>query len=275
MRNDWLSFDDDPPLRRNWHGLLRRWLFSGALPENNHKKNLHREEIRYNQIMIPSQIKNMVLVEDNEILVVNKPANLPVLPDGWKPDAPYLVKLLLESYPDLMVVHRLDKVTSGVMVFARTADAHRVLNQQFEQHTTEKTYHAICVGNPKWDEHTARHKLRLNVGHSHRTVIDNGQGKPAETSIKVLKRFNGYSLLEAMPATGRTHQIRVHAYALGFPLLGDILYSAPKTGLIDRPALHARSLTINHPESGELLTFTALYPDDFRKALEKIRTGQL
>ena len=225
-------------------------------------------------------IKKLILYEDAELLIINKPANLPVLPDGWEPDAPYLVKLLKEKYPDpstgsgrgLLVVHRLDKVTSGVMVFARTPEAHRALNMQFEHHEAQKVYHSICVGVPNWDEHTAKHKLRVNVGHSHRTMVDNGHGKPAETAFKVLKRIKGYGLLESVPATGRTHQIRVHAYALGFPLLGDILYSAPKTDLIERPALHAQSLTFNHPVSCERLTFEAPYPDDFKKALRQLES---
>jgi RluA family pseudouridine synthase len=219
-------------------------------------------------------VRKLLLYEDSDILIINKPANLPVLPDGWDPDAPYLVKLLMEKFPELLVAHRLDKVTSGVMVFARTSEAHRALNMQFERHTVQKVYHAVCVGTPKWDEHTAKHKLRLNVGHSHRTVVDNGKGKPAETRFKVLKRYQMYTLLEAIPATGKTHQIRVHAYALGHPLLGDTLYSAPQTELIDRPALHAQSLTITHPHSAELMTFTAPYPPDLTEILENNRAGR-
>lgn len=219
-------------------------------------------------------ISKLILYEDEHILVVNKPADFPVLPDGWQPEAPYLLKLLRTKYPGLMVVHRLDKITSGVMVFALSPESHRELNRQFEQHASHKIYHAVCMGNPKWDEHTARHKLRLNVGHSHRTVVDNSQGKPAETHFKVLKRFRRCALLEAIPATGRTHQIRVHAYALGFPLLGDSLYSAPPTDLIELPALHARSLGFTHPLSGEPLSFSAPYPPDFAAVLDKIRAGQ-
>lgn len=211
-----------------------------------------------------------ILHLDNSLLIVNKPAGIPVLPDGWDADAPYLLRQCEEQFGRLWVVHRLDKITSGVMVFARTAEAHQLLNRQFEQHQAQKVYHAISVGVPKWDEHTAKHKLRINVGHSHRTVVDNGQGKPAETRFKVLKRYTGYSLLESTPATGRTHQIRVHAYALGFPLLADLLYSAPPTDLIARPALHAISLTITHPESGERLAFSAPYPEDFVLALGKL-----
>lgn len=223
-------------------------------------------------MQIPS-IKTILLHKDEDILIVNKPANLSVLPEGWEPDAPYLFKALQEIYPELLVVHRLDKITSGVMVFARNPEAHRALNLQFEKHETQKSYHAICTGLPRWDEHIARHKLRINVGHSHRTVVDNGHGKPAETHFKVLKRFAEAALLEAVPATGRTHQIRVHAYALGHPLLGDNLYSAPPTELIQRPALHAHTLSITHPVSGERMSFTAPYPADIRDVIENIRAG--
>jgi len=204
---------------------------------------------------------------DQHIIVINKPAGIPVLPDGWDKDAPYLVKLLEAEYGKLWVVHRLDKITSGVMVFTRTAEAHRSLNIQFDRHEVIKVYHVICTGEPKWDEHVARHPLRIDVGHSHRSVVDNARGIPAETTFRLLQRFGGFSLLEALPGTGRTHQIRVHAYALGFPLLGDILYSAPKTDLISRPALHAKSLTFVHPVSGERLSYTTPYPDDFNNAL--------
>ncbi len=207
------------------------------------------------------------------MLLVNKPSGIPVLPDGWEKDAPYLVKLIEEQLGKIWVVHRLDKITSGVMVFARSKDAHRALSMQFEQHEVKKIYQALVVGNPDWDEHTARHPLRVDVGHSHRTVVDDRRGKPSETTFRVLERFNGFSLLEAIPATGRTHQIRVHAFAIGFPLLGDTLYGDKKTDLISRPALHAESLTITHPVTGERMTFHAPKPEDFNLAVEKIRAG--
>ena len=217
-----------------------------------------------------------ILYPDEHILIINKPAGLPVLPDGWEKDAPYLVKSLEEGYGRIFIVHRLDKVTSGVMVFARDAETHRALNIQFENHQAEKVYHAIVQGNLKWDEKTARHPLRANVGHKHRSMVDNKNGKPSETRFKVLKRFQARPeqgrgdsvLIEAKPMTGRTHQIRVHAYALGHPLLGDTLYGAEKTDVIARPALHAYSLTI--VMNGEPMAFKAPYPDDFRVALERL-----
>jgi 23S rRNA pseudouridine955/2504/2580 synthase/23S rRNA pseudouridine1911/1915/1917 synthase len=214
-----------------------------------------------------------VIYQDESILVVDKPAGLSVLPDGWELDSNYLVRMLELDYSRIWVVHRLDKVTSGVMVFALNAEAHRNLNNQFETHQTGKTYHALCNGIPKWEQHTARHPLRINVGHSHRTVVDHAKGKPSVTSFTVLEKLGDAALLEAKPATGRTHQVRVHAYALGHPLLGDTLYSAPPTDLIGRPALHALSLTINHPKSGKPVKFEALYPEDFKFALDKLREG--
>lgn len=212
-----------------------------------------------------------VLFSDEQILVINKPADLSVLPEGWEKDTPYLVKLLEEKYGKVWVVHRIDKITSGVIVFALTAEAHRSLNIQFEKHEVEKFYHALVNGVPKWEEKTTKFPLRVNVGHRHRTVVDDRRGVRSETRFKLLERYQAAALVEASPMTGRTHQIRVHAYALGHPLLGDVLYSAPETNLIERPALHAYALTLRHPETGKSLTFQADYPNDFMNAVRLLR----
>ncbi len=206
--------------------------------------------------------------QDNHILVLNKPAGIPVLPDGWEKDSPCLVKMLEEEFGKMWVVHRLDKITSGVMVFAREAESHRALNMQFENHEVEKVYHAIVEGNPKWEERTAKHPLRINVGHKHRTVVDDRNGKPSETRFRLRELYQSSAVIEAMPKTGRTHQVRVHASALGHPLVGDVLYGAAESNIITRPALHALSLTFTHPISHERLTFTAEYPQDFATALK-------
>ena len=234
-----------------------------------------------------------IIYKDEHILIINKPAGLSVLPEGWEPNAPYLVKLLEEEYenpstgshcPDapsggqrIWVVHRLDKSTSGVLAFALTAEAHRALSIQFEKHEVEKVYRAITVGAPPWKERVTKFPLRVNVGNKHRTKVDNKNGVHSETKFKVLswnqtsdELAEGAALVEARPTTGRTHQIRVHAYALGYPLLGDTLYSAPETNIIARPALHAHSLSFNHPVSNEQVSFTVPYPADFKKALERL-----
>ncbi len=212
-----------------------------------------------------------IVYSDSQILVINKPADLSVLPEGWEKDAPYLVRMLEETYEKIWVVHRIDKITSGVIVFALTAEAHRSLNIQFEKHEVEKVYHALVNGLPKWEEKITKFPLRVNVGHKHRTMVDNRNGVRSETRFKLLERYQASALVEASPMTGRTHQIRVHAYALGHPLLGDILYSAPETNLIARPALHAYSLTLRHPETGKSLTFQADYPNDYMNAVRLLR----
>jgi RluA family pseudouridine synthase len=163
----------------------------------------------------------------------------------------------------------LDKFTSGVMVFARTAEAHRALNMQFDKHETTKIYHAIVEGNPKWEEKTTKFPLRANVGHKHRTVVDDRDGKQSETRFRLLEQYQSSAWMEAAPMTGRTHQIRVHASALGHPLLGDLLYGASETNLIMRPALHAHSLSIKLND--EQLTFSADQPDDFRATLARLK----
>lgn len=208
------------------------------------------------------------LHKDDHILVIDKPAGMPVLPDGWNKDSPYLLKMLQEQFGNVFVVHRLDKITSGVMVFARDSDSHRALNLQFENHEVEKIYHAMAEGAPTWDEKTARHPLRVNVGHKHRTAVDHRNGKPSETRFRVLKRYQAAVLVEAKPVTGRTHQVRAHASALGHPLVADVLYGGHATDQIARPALHALSLTFTHPVTDERLTFRAEYPPDFATALK-------
>ena len=209
-----------------------------------------------------------IIHADEHIIILNKPAEIPVLPDGWEKDSPYLVKMLEEEFGRIWVVHRLDKITSGVMVFARDAESHRALNMQFENHEVEKVYHAIVEGKPTWEEKVAKHPLRVNVGHKHRTVVDDRNGKPSETRFRLRKLYQSSALVEAMPTTGRTHQVRVHAKALGHPLVGDVLYGAAESKIIARPALHAWSLTFTHPITHERLTFKAEYPQDFATALK-------
>jgi 23S rRNA-/tRNA-specific pseudouridylate synthase len=141
----------------------------------------------------------------------------------------------------------------------------------FETHAVSKTYRLLVNGLPAWDNHTARHRLRPDVGHNHRTAIDHAQGKPASTHFRVMDRFSSTTLLEATPETGRTHQVRAHAAALGFPILGDALYGAPETQVISRPALHAYSLGFEF--EARQYSFTAPYPEDFIEALKKLGAG--
>lgn len=211
-----------------------------------------------------------IVHQDEHIIVINKPAGLSVLNEGWDPDAPYLRQMLENEFERIWVVHRLDKITSGVMVFALTAEAHRRLNRQFERHDVEKIYQAIVEGVPPWNVRNARHMLRTNVGRAHRTVVVHKRGKNSETDFKVLKRGQAEALVEARPKTGRTHQVRVHLSALEFPLLGDTLYGASETELVDRPALHAYSLGFTHPITSKHLTFVVDPPTDFQEVLKRL-----
>jgi len=213
-----------------------------------------------------------ILYVDDHLLVINKPAGLPLLAEGWDRRAPYLLKMLEEQFGRLWVVHRLDKFTSGVMVLAREAEIHRALSLYFEKRWVEKVYHAIVVGVPAWDERTVRLPLRANVGHAHRTVVDTRSGKPCETRFRVLERRPAHVLIEARPITGRTHQVRAHASAVGHPLLGDVLYGAPQTDILARPALHAYSLRLPRLVQGapRAQAFIAPYPEDFENALRRL-----
>ena len=204
---------------------------------------------------------------DEALLVINKPAGLHTLPDGYDASLPHVRGLLEPEYGRLWIVHRLDRETSGVLLLARSPVAHRSLNTQFEQHQVRKVYHALVAGSPTWQETTCQLPLRTNVGHRHRTAVDVRGGKPAVTHLRVLQRFESCTLLEAAPETGRTHQIRAHLAALGCPILGDVLYGGEFSaqGLF----LHARSLVISHPLNGESLKFEAEYPIDKKFILPK------
>ncbi len=215
-----------------------------------------------------------ILYSDDALIAVAKPAGMAAVPGGWEDDSPSLKESLEAEYGQLWIVHRLDKVTSGVIVFARTAEAHRSLSQSFETHSTRKTYVAIVCGCPQWKDYTCRLPLLVDVGHRHRTAINKARGREALTRFQVQERFAAHALMEASPETGRTHQIRAHISALGFPILADTLYGAEISDLIGRPALHARSLVLEHPISGRQLTLSAPLPRDFLDALEGLKAGR-
>jgi len=226
-----------------------------------------------------------VLHVDEAILVVNKPPGLPSLPDGYDASAPHLKSLLEREFGPVWIVHRLDRQTSGVIVLARSAAAHRHLNTQFEQRQVSKSYHALVTGNPSWEEKTVRLPLRPNGDRRHRTIVDADNGKPAVTELKVKQHYYGAKvcLVEAIPHTGRTHQIRAHLAAIGHPLVADALYGGGKAllcsqilpptsfttdiPLLERAALHANSLEFVHPTRSVRLSFSAPYPVDLARVL--------
>jgi RluA family pseudouridine synthase len=235
-------------------------------------------------------LEEIVLWQDEALLAVNKPAGIAVLAEGWDAQKPYLTGLLGQRFGRLWTVHRLDKDTSGVLLLARTAQAHRALNIQFEQRRVGKAYHVLVVGQPDWQERWVRLPLRTNGDRRHRTVVDLEGGKPCETEFHLLEGFGGYALIEAILHTGRTHQIRAHLAAISLPVVADALYgdgqplpsypaeSRPCMGedrklpVLERTGLHARRLVLEHPVSRQNLELEAPYPPDFDQALAYLRS---
>jgi RluA family pseudouridine synthase len=216
-----------------------------------------------------------ILYEDPFLLCINKPAGLLSIRDGYDPHLPYVSALLEPRYGKMWIVHRLDRETSGVFLLARSPESHRLMNEAFEGRQVHKAYHAIALGHPTWDYKQANFPLKVDADRRHRTLVRPSGGKPAQTNFRVIKSSDNYTLLEAQPLSGYTHQIRAHAFALGFPILADSLYSLGKQFLksgetqaaISRLALHAYTLEFRHPITGLDMRLTAPYPDDFRSAL--------
>ncbi len=230
-----------------------------------------------------------VLHEDERLLAVDKPVGFLSAPDRYDPNAPTVKALLEEEHGRLWPVHRLDRDTTGVLLFARTADAHRDLSLAFEHHEVLKIYHALIRGRPDWKETSCELPLLQDGDKLHRTIIDAGRGKHAKTNFALLETWRGYCLVEARPETGRTHQIRVHLSALGFPVVCDPLYgttepvllSKVKRGwkgdeyderpLLSRTALHAFAVEIpGFGPDGGVLRVEAPYPKDLRAVVNQL-----
>ena len=231
--------------------------------------------------VVPEDIPIDILYEDSDIIVVNKEPGMIVHPLPSKTSGT-LVNAILALCDDLQgiggvlrpgIVHRLDKETSGVMVIAKNDLAHNSLSLQFKNREVKKRYLAIVVGKVKEDFGVidlpiGRHpQLRVKMA-----VLS--WGKKAITEYKVLRRFkNLATLVEVVPKTGRTHQIRLHMKSIGNPVLGDKLYGR---GLKDeifgarRQMLHALSIEFRHPRSGEIVRFNAPIPEDFKMVLRNL-----
>jgi tRNA pseudouridine32 synthase / 23S rRNA pseudouridine746 synthase len=217
-----------------------------------------------------------LIYQDDFLLIVNKPSGLRTIPDGYNPDLPHLSGILTQQFGRLWTVHRLDKETSGILIFARDPDVHRHLNLQFERREITKIYHAIAFGSPPWQKKEIELPLRVNGDRKHRTIIDQKQGKPATSTVEVLARYSQASLLAIQPKSGYTHQIRAHLAAVGFPILFDPLYNpapnSPFTEDFSRLALHALQIKLVHPKTETTAIFKAPYPQDFVEMLAAVNT---
>ena len=201
-----------------------------------------------------------VLHADHEILLVNKPAGLLSVPGKGEHLADCLLARVQTAFPEALLVHRLDRDTSGVMIFALTPHAQRHLGLQFEKRHTRKVYVARVAG--EIAEKTGTIDLPLIVDWPNRPLqkVDHKTGKPAQTDWRVVRRGIGETRVRLFPKTGRSHQLRVHMLSIGHPILGDPFYATGTALDHPRMMLHAESLRIRHPDGGVGMTFSATTP---------------
>lgn len=207
---------------------------------------------------MPPDVPLAVLHDDHELLAVEKPAGLLSVPGKGAHLADCLLARVQAAFPTALLVHRLDRDTSGVMVFALTGHAQRFLSKQFEERRARKTYVARIAGLLAPTTGAVDLPLIVDWPRRPRQMVCFDTGKPSLTEYRVLKASESESRVRLWPRTGRTHQLRVHMLALGHPILGDPLY-APDAAF-SRMMLHAEELRINHPESGRGMAFRAKAP---------------
>ncbi len=226
----------------------------------------------------PESIPFDILYKDDDVLVVDKPAGLPVHPAPGHPEHTLvnavLAYLSIPSDADDSlrpgIVHRLDMDTSGVMLVARNRSARDNLLEQFKSRSVVKVYLVLVMGHLSPE----RGVIEAPIGRDPRNrkrmaVVADGEGRPARTEYRVIKYTGDYSLLEVALETGRTHQIRVHLAAIGYPVVGDATYGK-KSALVSRQFVHASRLGFRLPSTGEYVEFEAVLPSDLAKALEDI-----
>lgn len=208
----------------------------------------------------PPSVPIEVLHEDSDLLIVNKPAGLLSVPGKGPELADCLLARLERAFPTARLVHRLDRDTSGVMVFALTEHAQRHLGQQFEARKVKKTYVARVAGRLEPKTGTVDLPLIVDWPNRPRQMVCHETGKPALTDWKVVKSDDAESRVRLFPLTGRSHQLRVHMLALGHPILGDGLYAPETAEHYPRMLLHAEELRVNHPHTGKGMKFRAPAP---------------
>ena len=201
-----------------------------------------------------------VVYEDAHVVAVTKPTGLLSVPGKGEHLSDCMLSRVMVAFPDALLVHRLDRDTSGVMVFALTAHSQRSMSMQFEARSTKKTYVACVAGEVKESEGEIDLPLIVDWPNRPRQMVSHEMGKPAVTEFKRMSVADGQSRLRLFPKTGRSHQLRVHCLAIGHPILGDPLYSPETVADFPRLLLHSEELRINHPESGKGLRFRAKCP---------------
>jgi tRNA pseudouridine32 synthase/23S rRNA pseudouridine746 synthase len=203
-----------------------------------------------------------ILYQDDDIVVLNKPAGLLSVPGRENKHKDSLALRILRVWPNACVVHRLDLATSGIIVLAMRKSAQSHIGRQFQQKKISKTYFARVEGVILEDEGLIDLPIRCDWENRPRQIVDFEQGKSSQTKWKVIQREDQTTLVELTPITGRTHQLRVHLQQIGHPILGDDFYATAlgKKRSPQRLALHAGHLTLTHPSKETLMTFNCAVP---------------
>jgi RluA family pseudouridine synthase len=218
---------------------------------------------------MPDQIE--LLFEDDNIIAASKPEGLASISENDVRLETLHSILEKKMNQKLFIVHRLDKEVSGVILFAKNSGTHKLLNQQFNNRTIKKSYYALVHGIMKENEGTINKPIR-EFG-SGRMGIDDKKGKQSETKYRVLEKFSEFTLLELTPSTGRRHQLRVHLYSIGYPIVGDIRYG-DKTAQqkYSRIMLHAKQIEFRLPNN-KSISIEASLPHSFSNALNNLKTN--
>jgi len=226
--------------------------------------------------LTPEAIPLNIIYEDDDLLVIDKPAGLTVHPAPGHP-AHTLVNAILSRFPHLAalsdslrpgIVHRLDRDTSGVMVVAKNSLAQADLAEQFKARSVVKAYLVLVKGRLTPENGVIEAPIGRDPRHRKKMAIV-AKGREARTEYRVVRYIGDYTLLEVMPETGRTHQIRVHFSAIGYPVVGDRVYGV-KSSYLSRQFLHASRLGFKLPSTGEYMEFESELPSDLAQALEDI-----
>lgn len=219
-----------------------------------------------------------ILYEDSDVIVVNKPKGMVVHPAAGHYSGTLVNALMYHCGKDLSgingvmrpgIVHRIDRDTTGSIIVCKNDKAHNCIAEQLKNHSINRRYHAICYGVLKEDEGVIDRPIGRHPTERKKMAVNEKNGKRAVTHYRVLERFNGYTYIECVLETGRTHQIRVHMASIGHPLLGDEVYSNRKCSFkLDGQTLHAKILGFIHPTTEEYVEVDAPLPEYFRHLLE-------
>lgn len=208
----------------------------------------------------PPDVPLAILYEDDQIIVADKPAGLLSVPGKLAGREDCLITRLQAARWDALLVHRLDCDTSGVMIFARNKRAQGFLGQEFEQRRAQKTYIARVAGQMSGDAGRVDLPLCADWPNRPRQMVSHEHGRPAVTDWQVIGREATETRVRLTPLTGRSHQLRVHMLALGHPILGDPIYAAGPARDFPRLMLHAETLSLHHPATGQRVSFSAACP---------------